>query len=319
MIFIPLWQRLMVAVVVAAAILFAMPNLFYSRVEMSNDARTSIEEGISSAEIEAEASVWPSWLPSRLINLGLDLRGGAHLLAEVQVADVYASRMDSLWPTLRDALAAERDTVGFVTREDGPASELRIRVSNSDGVARALEIIRGLAQPVASLTGGGTSDIEASANGDVIRVALSEAERAATDTRTLDQSLEIVRRRIDEAGTREPTILRQGNDRILVQVPGASSAQEVIDLIGTTAQLTFNPVVNVTSDPNADPGTGNVLYPDAEQEGTYYILERAPVVTGEDLTNAQPSFDQNGRPAVNFQFDPTGARAFGEYTAQHIG
>ena len=85
MIFIPLWQRLMVALVVAGAILFAMPNLFYSRVEMSNDARTSIEEGISSADIEAQASVWPSWLPSRLINLGLDLRGGAHLLAEVQV------------------------------------------------------------------------------------------------------------------------------------------------------------------------------------------------------------------------------------------
>ena len=186
-------------------------------------------------------------------------------------------------------------------------------------MARALETIRGLAQPVASLTGGGASDIEAAANGDVITVALSEAERAATDTRTVDQSLEIVRRRIDEAGTREPTILRQGNDRILVQVPGAQSAQEVIDLIGTTAQLTFNPVVNITSDPNADPGTGNVLYPDAGQAGTYYILERAPVVTGEDLTNAQPSFDQNGRPAVSFQFDPTGARAFGEYTAQHIG
>jgi preprotein translocase subunit SecD len=319
MIFIPLWQRLMVAVVVAAAILFAMPNLFYTRVEQANDARTSIEGGMTSAELEAQASEWPSWLPSRLINLGLDLRGGAHLLAEVQVADVYASRMDSLWPTLRDALAAERDTVGFVTREDGPATELRVRVSNPDGVARALEIVRGLAQPVASLTGGGTSDIEAVVNGDVISVQLSEAEKVATDSRTVDQALEIVRRRIDEAGTREPTILRQGNDRILVQVPGAKSAQEVIDLIGTTAQLTFSAVVNITSDPNADPGAGNILVPSTEQEGAYYILDRVPVVTGEDLTNAQPSFDQNGRPAVSFQFDPTGARAFGEYTAQHIG
>ncbi|EYD77051.1 Protein-export membrane protein SecD [Rubellimicrobium mesophilum DSM 19309] len=319
MIFIPLWQRLMVAAVVVAAILFAMPNLFYTRVEQANDARGSIEGGITSAELEGQASEWPSWLPSRLINLGLDLRGGAHLLAEVQVADVYASRMDSLWPTLRDALAAERDTVGFVTREDGPATELRVRVSNPDGVARALEIIRGMAQPVASLTGGGTSDIEATANGDVVTVQLSDAEKAATDSRTVDQALEIVRRRIDEAGTREPTILRQGNDRILVQVPGAKSAQEVIDLIGTTAQLTFNPVVNITSNPNADPGTGNVLVPSSEQPGTYYILERAPVVTGEDLTNSQPSFDQNGRPAVSFQFDPTGARAFGEYTGQHIG
>jgi preprotein translocase subunit SecD len=319
MIFIPLWQRLMVAAVVAAAILFAVPNLFYSRVEQANDARTSIEAGVTSPELEAESSLWPSWMPSGLINLGLDLRGGAHLLAEVQVADVYASRMDSLWPTIRDALAAERDTVGFVTREDGPASELRIRVSQPEGVARALEIVRGLAQPVASLTGGGTSDIEAGANGDVITVKLSEAERAATDSRTVQQALEIVRRRIDEVGTREPTILKQGSDRILVQVPGAKSAQEVIDLIGTTAQLTFQPVVNITSDANADPGTGNVLYPSVDQPGTYYILDRAAVVSGEDLTDSQPSFDQNGRPAVTFHFDPQGARAFGEYTAEHIG
>ncbi|HVG47363.1 MAG TPA: protein translocase subunit SecD, partial [Rubellimicrobium sp.] len=313
------WQRLMVAVVVVAAILLAVPNLFYSRVEQANDARASIDAGITSPELEGEASLWPSWMPSGLINLGLDLRGGAHLLAEVQVSDVYASRMDSLWPTIRDALAAERDIVGFVTREDGPASELRIRVSQPEGVARALEIVRGLAQPVASLTGGGTSDIEASANGALITVQLSEAERAATDSRTVQQALEIVRRRNDEVGTREPTILKQGSDRILVQVPGAKSAQEVIDLIGTTAQLTFQPVVNVTSDPNADPGAGNVVYPSVDQPGTYYILDRAAVVTGEDLTDSQPSFDQNGRPAVSFNFDPQGARAFGEYTAGHIG
>jgi len=319
MIFIPLWQRLMVAAVVAAAILLALPNLFYNRVEQANDAEASIDAGITSPELEADTSLWPTWMPSGLINLGLDLRGGAHLLAEVQVADVYASRMDSLWPTIRDALAAERDTVGFVTREDGPAAELRIRISNPEGVARALEIVRGLAQPVASLTGGGTSDIEASANGPVLTVGLSEAERAATDSRTVQQALEIVRRRIDEVGTREPTILKQGSDRILVQVPGAKSAQEVIDLIGTTAQLTFQPVINVTSDPNADPGAGNVLYPSVDQPGTYYILDRAAVVTGEDLTDSQPSFDQNGRPAVSFNFDPQGARAFGEYTAGHIG
>jgi preprotein translocase subunit SecD len=319
MIFIPLWQRLMVAVVIAAAILFSLPNLFYERVERANDAQASIAEGIASPELEADASLWPTWLPSGLINLGLDLRGGAHLLAEVQVADVYESRMDSLWPAIRDALAAERDAVGFVTREEGPAAELRIRVSNSEGVARALEIVRGLAQPVATLTGGGASDIEATASGDVIAVTLSEAERAATDSRTVQQALEIVRRRIDEVGTREPTILRQGTDRILVQVPGVGSAQEVKDIIGTTAQLTFSPVVNVTSDPEADPGAGNMLVPSLDQPGTYYILERAPVVTGEELTNAQPAFDQNGSPAVSFQFNPQGARAFGEYTAAHIG
>ncbi|TNC52843.1 protein translocase subunit SecD [Rubellimicrobium rubrum] len=319
MIFIPLWQRLLVALVTAGAILLALPNLFYSRVEQANDARASIETGLSTTELEAQAGQWPSWLPSGLINLGLDLRGGAHLLAEVQVADVYASRMDSLWPTIRDALAAERDTVGFVTREEGPPAELHIRISNPDRAARALEIVRGLAQPVATVTGGGASDIEVRAQNDILIVNLSEAERTATDDRTVRQALEIVRRRIDEVGTREPTILRQGADRILVQVPGVGSAQEVKDIIGTTAQLTFNPVVQRTTNENADPGPGNILVPSLDEPGAFYILDRAAVVTGEELTDSQPTFDQNGRPAVSFRFNAQGALAFGEYTSAHIG
>jgi len=319
MIHIPLWQRLLVAAICVLGVFLALPNLFYDRVERANDARAVIETGRTDAALEAEAALWPAWAPSGLVNLGLDLRGGAHLLAEVQVEDVYAARMESLWPEIRDALAAERETVGFVTREEGPEDELRVRVSEPEGAARAIEIVRGLAQPVATLTGGGASDIEATATGDLLTIRLSEAERAATDDRTVQQALEIVRRRIDEVGTREPTILRQGADRILVQVPGVGSAQEVKDIIGTTAQLTFQPVVQSTGDGDVDPGAGNVLLPSLDEEGVFYILERAPVVTGEELTDAQPSFDQNGRPAVSFRFNPQGARAFGEYTAENIG
>ena len=136
----------------------------------------------------------------------------------------------------------------------------------------------------------------------------------------MQQALEIVRRRIDEVGTREPTIARQGDDRILIQVPGVGSAQEVKEIIGTTAQLTFNPVISETADAEADPGTGQRSWcPSLDAEGVYYVIERAPVVTGEDLVDAQPSFDQNGRPAVNFRFNPSGARAFGDYTAEHVG
>jgi preprotein translocase subunit SecD len=320
MIFIPLWQRLLVVLAVVAGVLFALPNLFYERVERHNDAAAQIGAGLTTPELEADASLWPNWLPSGLVHLGLDLRGGASLLAEVQVEDVYASRMDVLWPEIRDALAAERDTVGFVTRdEEGDASQLRIRISNPDGAARAIEIVRGLAQPVASFTGGGASDIEVSANGDLLTVQLSEAERAATDSRTVQQALEIVRRRIDEVGTREPNIVRQGSDRILVEVPGVGSAQEVKDLIGTTAQLTFQPVVSRTANADADPGTGNILLPSLDEAGVFYVLERAPVVTGEELVDAQPTFDQSGNPAVSFRFNPQGARAFGEYTAENIG
>ena len=179
--------------------------------------------------------------------------------------------------------------------------------------------VQALARPVASLTGVGATDIEVRGeNGEVV-VTLSEAERIATDDRTMQQSLEIIRRRVDEVGTREPTIQRQGDRRILIEVPGIGSAEELKRLIGTTAKLTFNPVVRTTSDPNARPGPGNILVPDAEQEGLYYILERTPVVTGEELVDAQPSFDQNGRPAVSFRFDATGGRKFGVYTAENIG
>jgi len=317
--FTPLWRRIFIWLICLGGMAFALPNLFYGQVERSNDAEAVIATGQTDATLAATAAEWPWFLPDGLVNLGLDLRGGAHLLAEVKVADVYASRMDALWPTVRDALAVERDTVGFVTREAGPADTLKVGISNPVGVARALEIVRALASPVVTLTGAGSSDIEVVAEGDVLTIALSQAERAATDSRTVQQSLEIIRRRIDEVGTREPTILRQGSDRILVQVPGVGSAQEVKDIIGTTAQLTFQPVVSRTSDANGDPGPANEIVPALDEPGVFYILERTPVVTGEELTDAQPAFDQNGRPAVNFRFNPQGARAFGDYTAENIG
>jgi protein-export membrane protein SecD len=293
----------------AIGIMLALPNGFYSRVEAHNDA---IAAGV-------EDTSWPSFLPSNLVNLGLDLRGGAHLLAEVQVTEVYASVMNGLWPDVRDTLAAERDVVGFVTREDGPADVLRVRFSEAAGADRALTLVRGLATPVASLAGAGQNNIDVTLSGQILTIQMTDVEKAAVDDRTMQQSLEIVRRRIDEVGTREPTIQRQGTDRILIQVPGVGSAQEVKDIIGTTAQLTFQPVVGRTSDANASAGSGNMLVLSLDEAGTFYILERAPVVTGEELTDAQPAFDQNGRPAVNFRFNVTGARKFGDYTADNIG
>jgi preprotein translocase subunit SecD len=313
------WKQMLIVLTCLAGVLYAAPNAFYSRVETANDARAVIESGVTDPILEADAAEWPSFLPSSLVNLGLDLRGGAYLVAEVQVEDVYAGRMDALWPEVRDALAAERDTLGFVTREAGPVDELRVRVSEPAGIERALEIARGLARPVVSLTGAGASDLDVRAENGVLILTLSEAERVATDNRTMQQSLEIVRRRIDEAGTREPTITRQREDRILIQVPGVGSAQEVKELIGRTALLTFNPVVTRTTDASAAVGAGNLLLPSVDEDGAFYIIDRSPVVTGEELVDAQPSFDQNGRPAVSFRFNPGGARKFGEYTAENIG
>ena len=140
--------------------------------------------------------------------------------------------MDALWPEVRDALKDVRDQVGNVRRQPSVPGVLRLTVSNVDGLAVAVEKVKSLATPVVSLTGIGSNDLEVSVDGTDIVVQLSEAERAATDNRTIQQSLEIIRRRVDEVGAREPTIQRQGTDRILIQVPGIGSAAELKALIG---------------------------------------------------------------------------------------
>jgi preprotein translocase subunit SecD len=313
------WKRVLIWLVCVTGLLLALPNAFYTRVEQSNDAKAAIELGADTPENQAVAAQWPNWLPSSLVNLGLDLRGGAHLLAEVKVEDVYESRMEAMWPEIRDALRDERSTVGTIRRQDSDPDQIRVRISQPEGMSRALETVRGLARQVQTLTGVGATDIEAFADGDTIVVQLSEAEKLASDDRTVRQSLEIVRRRIDEVGTREPTIQRQGADRILIQVPGIGSAGELKEIIGTTAQLTFNPVVGRGTDPDAAAGIGEEVVPSIDESGVYYTLESSPVVTGEELVDAQPSFDQNGRPAVSFRFNTSGARKFGDYTLENIG
>jgi len=313
---IDLWKRVLIWAFCALGLLFALPNGFYTRVEAYNDAQKAIDLGGVAGQ---EAASWPSFLPSSLVNLGLDLRGGAHLLAEVQVDDVYKARMKAIWPELRDILREERATIGTIRLQDGPADRLTVKISEPDGMARAVERAGELAKPIASLNAVGSKDLVVTSQDDILTIQLSDAEKAASDERTLRQALEIIRRRIDEVGTREPTIQRQGSNRILIQVPGIGSAEELKDLIGTTAQLTFQPVLNVVSDAETNAGFGNELLPSLDEAGKFYILEARPVVTGEDLVDAQPSFDQNGRPAVTFRFNPSGARRFGDYTAENIG
>ena len=320
MLHIPFWKRIVILGLCALGLLTALPNVFYARVERHNDAIVAAERaGFETPEQAAERALWPAWLPSGIVNLGLDLRGGAQLLAEVQVADVYKARMDSLWPEMRRSLAEARAEIGGVRRAPSDPSELRIQIEKPEAMAKALEVAGRLASNVVSLTGVGQKDLAITAEGNTIVVRLSDAERAATDDRTMQQSLEIIRRRVDEVGTREPTIQRQGKDRILIQVPGIGSAEELKELIGTTAQLTFQPVVGRGTDPNAIARPGQEILPSIDEPGVYYTLEDMPVVTGEELTDARPDFDQNGRPAVSFRFNATGARKFGDYTAANVG
>ncbi|MBU2959005.1 protein translocase subunit SecD [Paracoccus sp. 1_MG-2023] len=314
------WKRILIIGICLLGLLYALPNAFYARVEAHNDAAAQIEaSGVETPELIAARDAWPSWLPAGLVNLGLDLRGGAHLLGEVQVEQVYKSRMDALWPELRSALAEDRGTVGAIRRVDAPEGELRIEIGNPDQMARAVEIAREFSDPVTTLTGAGQQTLDITGSGATLSIGLSDAEKTVTDDRTIQQTLEIVRRRVDEVGTREPTIMRQGSDRVLIQVPGIGSAAELKELIGTTAQLTFNPVVGTTGDADAQAGVGQTVAPLIDQEGVYYILDGTPVVTGEDLVDALPATDQNGLPAVTFRFNPSGARAFGSYTSANVG
>ena len=306
---IALWKRIIIWSLCIGGLLIALPNAFYSRVETFNDAKL----------LNETSDKWPYFLPSSLVNLGLDLRGGAHLLAEVQVSDVYEQRMAALWPDVRDILRAERSKVGTIRLQKGKSDELRIKLSNPTEIVTGINLLKALAKPVSSVGSIGKLDLDIVSEDDEIIVRLSDAERRATDDRTMQQALEIIRRRIDEVGTREPTIQRQGSERILIQVPGIGSASELKQLIGTTAQLTFQPVIAARVSAESLAGSGQELLPALDDSSEFYLLDAGAVVTGEELVDAQPSFDQNGRPAVNFRFNPSGARKFGDYTAENIG
>jgi preprotein translocase subunit SecD len=315
------WKKVMILLVCLTGIVVASPNLFYGQVEVANDARKAIARGDHSAEAQVLAETWPDWAPSGLVNLGLDLRGGAHLLVEVAVADVHAERIDQLWQEVRPALRDQRDSIGAFRRIEGGPGRLVIRLDNAEATGLAQAAIEDLAQPVsAGLLGAGGPDIQVDVDGATLTVTLTEAAITAMDERTMAQSLEIVRRRVDETGTREPTIQRQGRDRILIQVPGIGSAEELLAIIGKTAKLTFQMVDSATASEDTRPGPGKELLPDEANPDQFYVVERRALISGDCLTDAQPGFDQqSGEPVVTFRFNATCARIFGKATSENVG
>ncbi len=297
-----------------------LPHLNYNAVEKANDARDLVKRGLTTSEdSRADLAAWPQWLPSNLVNLGLDLRGGAHLLVEVTLEDVYQDRLNSFWPEIRTRLRDIKGSVGSIRRLESPTGSITIRIGNRDSINLAVEELESLFKPNSSGPKIGRETLDVFGQGDTLKIGLSEAEKEKTDKRTMDQSLEIIRRRVDEAGTREPSIQRQGYRRILVQVPGISSAEELLELLGKTAKLSFHPVVRRAESAKETVRSSQLLLQSAETEDGFYVIESSSVVGGDELTNAQPTFDQNNRPAVSFQFNPSGGRKFGNYTKDNIG
>lgn len=321
------WKKIAVLLICLAGILFAMPNVWYERADTSARATAALEAGrVDPANrdeferMQADAASWPSFLPPNVVNLGLDLRGGVHLLVEVQVGEVFDLRMKEL---RREAFNALREAQ-IRRRIDLGADHFVVRITDPAENERAGEILRGLAQPVGGSFGVGTGlvDLDVDPIDRGWRLSLSEAGQTEVIDRTMAQSVEIMRRRIDETGTREPTIQRQGERRILIQVPGLGSSQELLDIIGKTAKLTFHQVVGVGADAQS-PGSGQILVPGSEVSsfpGEPYLVDETPILTGENLVDAQLGFDpDSGLPVVNFRFDSAGGRMFGDYTAANVG
>jgi preprotein translocase subunit SecD len=286
----PTWKIGMVLAIGIIGLIYALPNLF-SRAQMDQ---------------------MPDWLPHEQINLGLDLQGGSHLLLEVGLHAVIQERMDGLVDDVRRSLRAER--IGY--RGLGARGDAVIfTLTDPADADRAREVLAELDPNLI------TPQLELVDAGDG-RMEIRLTESAATELRTtaVQQSLEIVRRRIDEVGTREPTIQRQGTDRILVQVPGEKNPDAIKRLLGQTAKLTFHLVDLETSVEQALSGNlppGSELLPSDEEGRPQIVVRKRVEVSGENLVDAQPSYQQN-QPVVSFRFDSVGARKFGNVTRENV-
>jgi SecD/SecF fusion protein len=282
------WKVAAYAVFILCGILAAFPNL------------------LSRSQLDS----LPDWLPKQQVTLGLDLRGGSQLLLEIDGEAV-----------LKDRLAALSDAVDAALREAGiragragvAAGAVTAKLQDPAQAADARRVLAALAGPTA--TGQPGLDVTAERDG-VVSVRPTAADIAARTNRAADQTLEIVRRRIDAAGIAEPTVMRQGANRILVQLPGVQDPTRIKELLGSTARLTFHMVAE-QQDRSATAGT--VRLPLEGNPDGIRIRQRV-MLEGERLSDASASFDQRtGEPIVQFRLDGQGAKRFGEITRANVG
>ncbi len=285
MVYLERWKIVLIIVFCAFGVLYSAPNL------------------MGKEQVAWLQKYTPSFFPNKGVNLGLDLRGGSHLLLEVEVDNVIEERLQSLVDETRTALrAAEVGYTGLAASNGA----VRFKLTKAAGVDEARKALRTL---------GGEMDI-AEKDGE-FSLTMTDAYVAERKQAAMEQSVGIVRKRIDETGTREPSIQRQGENRILVQLPGVDNPEHIKGLLGQTAKLTFR-LVDETADPN-DPRApaGEEILPSLE-DGRMYVVQKRIMVSGDTLTDAQPSY-QDGMPVVSFKFDSVGARRFGEATRQNVG
>lgn len=266
-------------------------------------------------------SAFPDWAPVRQIALGLDLRGGSYLLLEVDTSVLLRERLEGLVEGTRRGMTQANPRIAY-TGLSAQADQRRMSLRITDASQReaALRVVRELANPINTSGGTQQPDLEVSINSDgLLTATVTEAGLRAKATSAVEQSIEIVRRRIDETGVVEATIVRQGLNRILVQLPGVEDPDRIKNLLGRTARMTFHlldEAVNVQA-PTAPPG---IMFLSGERAGERYAVRRRVEVDGANLTDARASQDnRTGEWVVNFTFDSVGTRRFSEITRANVG
>ena len=298
------WKLILVFGVVLAGFIFAIPNLLPA----------------------STLAKLPSWLPHEQVNLGLDLQGGAHLLYQIDEKELVDDWLGTIRGDVRETLRSSR--LGYTDLQQNVASRtVSVRIREASQVDKAYDALKKLAVPIGNQVFGGFSgyDLDVERNGsDGISINVTDAGLNNRISAAIQASIETIRRRVDAFGTTEPSIQRQGRNRILVQVPGVSDVQRLKALIGETGKLEFKLV-----DPNANgaeaaaskkvPPGDELVYSDRDPP-VPYVLKEQVLVSGESLVDAQPGFDsRTGEPVVTFRFDSAGAKRFGRVTQDNVG
>jgi preprotein translocase subunit SecD len=291
----PRWKVWAISLTIFVGLLFAVPSL------------------IASSSL---ADRYPSWLPNAKINLGLDLAGGSHLLFEADLDDAIKQRLATQEEAVSTELRREpRIEIGDVSTQGG---QLTFMVRDSRQLDAAVERVRTLTRGV-GLTGTRDWDVQPIDSSRVAVIPTEEGTKTFLKD-TLTVARDVVRRRIDPQGTKEVTVINQGERRILVQVPGVEDPESLKDLIGQTARLEFK-LVDLEADPSlvqqGRAPAGSEALPMVEGGG-FIAVKRRTIVSGENLTQASQSFDENGNPAISFTFDTSGARRFGRVTQENL-
>ena len=268
---------------------------------------------LSEATVAAMQARLPSFVPLRQIVLGLDLQGGAHLLMEVDSPSVIKAQVEALRDDVRGKLRE-----GKVSISGGIAVQPRgvlVRIADSAERARALTLLAQLdARIGGAISGGNGHTLDVADNGQgAIQLTLTDAATTEKVKRAVSQSIEVLNRRLNGSGTKETNVQQQGADRVLIEVPGLQDTSKLKDLLGATAKLEFR----LVADAGEAPGDYETL---PEQQGGTLPVEKRVMVAGEDLVDAQPSFDsRTSEPDVSFRFNLRGGQRFGQVTSENVG